>query len=809
VVDPVKIASAELLEFDALKRLLLRYVSSPLGRLEIEKVQPGVDRAALEETLAQTGEAIEYLQSASRPHPAARGAAVRLHFDTLREPAQALGKLRLEGACLEAAESRELTELLDVAADIRRLLLSVAQRFPRLGALAEKLGEFSPLVRDLAGKILPDGTVVDHATPELARLRRDTERQRVLIQESLERFLRSHREADVLQEEFVTIRNERFVVPVIAGRQKKIEGVIHASSGSGHTLFVEPLETIELNNDLVRLTEEELREVHRILREMTARLRQSQGPIQRTAAVLAELELLFAKADFALDFGCVIPSFSPPEARRLRLRDARHPLLEDVLRRQKRPIVPVSLALDDECRTLLISGPNTGGKTVTMKTVGLLALMAQSGLPVPCLEAEFPIFGQVLADIGDNQSIQESLSTFSAHIARVREMLDAADSGSLVLLDELGRATDPEEGGALGVAVIEHFRATGAFTLASTHLLALKIYGAGVPGVTNASMGFDDRTLEPTYVLMTGAPGKSAGLEIARHLGMPEHLIDEARQRLGSRERDVAVFLSELHQRLEDVSGRERELREQTASLAAREQALTKQWSDRESAKLKELDRRCDLVLERFEEQARETLAGILQEPERKKSAGGALRQVARLKRELREEMEVTVLSTRSDSRGGVLERPKIVEGARVRLSGVRAPARVRRLLDGGRIEVEAGFMKLQIPADDVLEVLPDAPGVSLPQKVSFDAAPLVSGAVEELNLIGQRAEEAIDHVEKFLDTAILADVTQVRIVHGHGMGILRRAVAEYLAKHPNVAKSYPAEQNQGGAGATIVELKG
>jgi DNA mismatch repair protein MutS2 len=804
----MRTTSADLLEFDALKGLLARYVSSPLGRGEIEKIGPQTGRSALEEVLAEAGEAIDYLRAASRPHPAVRGAVVRLRFDSLPDPAEALGKLRIEGACLEAKEIRELTELLDTATDVRRLLASVTERFPRLAARSQSIGEFSSLVRDLTGKILPDGSVADHASPELARLRRDIEKQRKSIQESLERFLRQHREEDVLQEEFVTIRNERFVVPVIAGRQRRIEGVIHGASGSGHTLFVEPLETIELNNELVRVIEQELREIHRILREMTARLREFQPSIEGTVSVLAELELLFAKADFACDFDCVIPRFSPPSARRLVLKQARHPLLEDVLRRQKKPIVPVSLSLDDDCRSLLISGPNTGGKTVAIKTVGLLALMAQAGLPVPCSEAEFPLFRQVLADIGDNQSIQESLSTFSAHIARVRQMLEAADSGSLVLLDELGRATDPEEGGALGVAVLEHFRSTGAFTLASTHLLALKIYGAGTAGVVNGSMGFNEVTLEPTFVLKLGAPGKSAGLEIARHLGVPDALIEQARGRLGSHERDIAQFLSELHRRLEEAARLEKELREQRASLAAREESLERQWRERESAKLKELERRCDLVLEKFEAQARETIEKIVAGAERKKVAGPALRQVGKLKRELREEIETTVLSTEDESRQGELARPKITEGARVRLRGVREPARVRRKLAGDLIEVEAGFMKLQVPIDEVLEVLPAAAGAALPRHVSFDAAPLSSGSVQEINVIGQHVEEALAQVEKFLDNATLADAARLRIVHGHGMGILRRAVAELLAKNPNVEKFYAAEQNEGGAGATIVELK-
>lgn len=804
----MKITSATLLEFDSLKTLIGRYVSSPMGRQRLDQVVPSIDRAALEENLAETGEAIEYLQAASRPQPTARGAAVRLQFDALPDPAEALAKLRIEGSCLEAKEVRELTELLDVATSVRLVLASVGGRFARLAARSQGIADFRSLAGELAGKFLPDGTVADHASPELARLRRDIERQTKLIQDSLERFLRLHREKDVLQEEFVTIRNERFVVPVIAGRQRRIEGVIHGSSGSGHTLFVEPIETIELNNDLVRVTEEELREVHRILREMTARLRERRESIQAAAASLGELELLFAKASYACDFDCVIPRFSPEGSRRLLLKEARHPLLEDVLRRQRKPVMPVTLALEDECRTLLISGPNTGGKTVAMKTVGLLALMAQSALPVPCSEAEFPIFHQVLADIGDNQSIQESLSTFSAHVARIQEMLASAGAGSLVLLDELGRATDPEEGGALGIAVLEHFRVSGAFTLASTHLLALKIYGAGTAGVVNGSMGFNEQTLEPTYVLKTGAPGKSAGLDIARRLGMPESLIEQARQRLSNQDRDIARFLSELHRRLEEATRLADELRGQKDALTAHEAALAKQWADRESAKLKEMDRRCELILEKFDVQAKETIERIVAGASQKNASAQALRQVGRAKRELREELETTVLSTRDESRQGDLQRLKIVEGVRVRIKGVREPARVRRKLAGDLIEVEAGFMKLQVSVDDVLEVLPPGAGAALPKHVSFDTAPLASAAIQELNLIGQRAEEACAQVEKLLDNAMLADVARVRIVHGFGTGALRRAIAELLSKHAGVEKFYPAEQHDGGGGATIVDLK-
>ncbi len=802
--------SADVLEFESLRELLARYMASPLGRAELSKVQPRTDRARLEEELAEAEEATEYLRAASKPQPATRGAAIRINFSSIPDITASVHKLRIEGAALEPKEISDVLGFLDSAADARSILQSVAERFPRLGRRAQAIGEFRTLLNDLAGKIEPDGTIPDYASVALGRLRRDIERQKKSVQDSLERFLRAHHEEGVLQEEFVTIRNERFVVPVIAGQRRKIDGVIHGASSSGHTLFVEPLETIDLNNELVRLTEEEMREVHRILRELTERLRGYADSILSTLVTMGELELIFAKAKFAAEFDCVRPRFSPENAPRLWLKHARHPLLEDVLRRERKTAVPISLELNAACRTLLISGPNTGGKTVALKTAGLLALMAQAGLPVPCSEAEFPIVGQVLADIGDYQSIAQSLSTFSAHISHIREMLLDVTPDSLVLLDEIGSATDPEEGGALGVAVIDHFRASGAFTLASTHLVALKIYGANTEGVLNASMGFDDETLAPTYKLHVGLPGKSAGLDIASRLGMPESIIRRARESMSDRERDISRFLSELHRRVEEASARERRLAEMQVELAAREKELAREWEKRESAKLKELERRCELVLANFESQARETIERMQQTAERKKAMEQAQRSVAKAKRELREEFETTVLATKDDARQGELgQRLKIEEGARVRLKGIREPARVRRVLGEDRIEVEAGFMKMQVPVEDVLEVLPAADGGGkLPKNVSFHPAPQLNPAAQEINVIGEHAEEACARVEKFLDSAVMATASRVRIVHGHGMGVLRKAIAKLLAESPHVEKYYPAPQNEGGAGATIVELK-
>jgi len=797
--------SADLLEFDALRGLVARYVRGPLGQAEIAKLEPRSDRAALEGSLGDVAEAMAYFEASEQRQTAARGAAIRVRFDSIPEIAKALSLLRIEGAVLEAQQILDFTRLLEQAGEIRGVLNLAAPKYERLAARAAALFDPRGILRELSGKVLPDATLADDASVALNRLRRDIERQQRSIQASLERFLRAHHDDGTLQEEFITLRNDRFVVPVVAGQQRKVYGVIHGASGSGHTLFVEPLETIDLNNELVRLREEEQREVHRILRELTGLLRNQMVQIEATVEALAELEVLFAIAEFAREFRCTIPRFSPDSDRQLILREARHPLLEDVLRRQQKKVVPISLALDGAERTLLISGPNTGGKTVSMKTTGLLALMALAGLPVPAAEAEFPLFEQVLADIGDQQSIAESLSSFSSHIAHVRDMLLDVTPQSLVLLDELGRATDPEEGGALGVAILDMFRSNGAFTLASTHLLALKVYGATTEGVVNASMGFDETTLEPTYVLRLGAPGKSAGLDIAERLGLSPELIERARSKMSGQERDIARFLDELHQRVDSLAAAEREMHRQTDALASREKAVAQEWEQRETAKFREMEDRLEAAIARFEKEGRETIQKIQESGEQRKALEHAERRVAKAKREFQEQARETVFGGTTAAK----TRVAIKEGSRVRLKGVREPARVRRKLNDDRIEVDAGLMKLQVSIDDVEEVLSGAPDqVRLPRNVSFEPGPKWDVSYREINVIGQRAEEARDNVDKFLDSASLASVDRVRIVHGHGMGILRKAIAELLATNPHVEKFYAASPAEGGTGATVVELK-
>jgi len=806
----MRITSGETLEFEALKQLIDRYLSTPLGRRELEKVRPLTERHRIRSFLDETAEAIEYMRlarNAANPSGKGGGSALRLRFAAPSGIERTVQKLRIEGAALDGKEIFDLTGLLDRCGEARHLLTSFPEKYPILSRRAEPIADFRPLLRDLAGKILPDGSVADDASVNLNRLRRDQEKQQRLIQQSLERFMRKHRDDGTLQEEFVTIRNDRFVLPVVSGQQRKVNGVIHGASHSGATLFVEPLETIDLNNELVRLRDEEFAEIHRILADLTARLSKHAQEIRYAVDAMAVFEFIFAKADFALDFDCAIPKLSPEDQRRLHLKNARHPLLEDLLKRQGKTVTPTSLTLDEANRTLLISGPNTGGKTVAMKTIGLLCLMAQAGIPVPAEEAEVPVLDQVLADIGDHQSIQESLSSFSAHVASVKSMLEAATRDSLVLLDELGRATDPEEGGALGVAMLDTFRSSGAFTLASTHLLALKVYGSNTPGVVNGSMGFDETTLEPTYVLRVGAPGKSAGLDIASRLGLPVALIERARGLLSTNERDIAKFLSELHAKLDAVTQQEARLRAELARLVEKEAALERDYAKKRDSKLQELEEKSRTLAAQFEQQAKQTIDEITHNVEQRKATENALRKVAKARREFLEDVTVTVEKEKPVQP----DKPslRIEEGAKVKLKGIRQPARIRKI-HGDRIEVDAGLMKMQIGFDDIEEVLDRAAEAKLlPKNISFQQqGPSWDVTYSEINVVGKHAEQAVDEVDKFLDNAALAQVDRVRIVHGFGMGVLRKAISKMLSANPHVSRFYEASQHEGGGGATVVELK-
>ena len=696
--------------------------------------------------------------------------------------------------------------------------------------LSAQIADFTDFLRAFRNKILPDGTLDDKASPELARIRRDIEKQRRSIQESLRGYLRRLSEGGAVQDELVTIRGERFVIPIKVEQKRRAQGVVHGASSSGQTVFVEPLETIEQNNELVRLFDEEQAEIHRILVDMTRRIGESAGSILAAAETLAELELQFAKAKFAEEYNCVPVALSSEDSlegsrprpsvsskARLVLINARHPLLERNLKAKGGRVIPTTIELEGETQELVITGPNTGGKTVVLKTVGLLALMAQSGIPVPADRAELPIFDAVLADIGDYQSIEQNLSTFSAHVTNIDFISHTATTHSLVLLDELGSATDPEEGAALAVAIADHFRRLGCIAVISTHHTSLKVYGANTGGVLNASVGFNEATLQPTYELKIGVPGASAGINIAQRLGLNPTIIDDARARLGSQARDVGEFLDRLHSDLREVEAERLRLQTREEEIQRERNHLATEGKKEQQAKIKEMEKKLDSLLRDFEYHAREMINVIQDRAAAQKLSKDAERRVSKLRREFREQFDSAVVAhTTGADQDDPHAQPQLVkhvsEGDTVKLKSVGRPALVARRIDDNHFEVEIGAMKMKIAREDIAEVLvrsSDSPvkaararGISVSLENEDKAAP------SEINVIGRTVDDATREVEKFVDRAFLAGLPRVRVVHGSGMGILRKALRQYLQKHPHVESVIEPPQNEGGGGATVVELR-
>ena len=835
-----------LLEFPELLELLGRYVGSPLGQARLQSLSPSQDIAAIRKRQALAAEAREYLRlqhSGGVAGGVAGGSAEGtsappqpVSFSGFGEPSTLLSKLGVQGTTLELAEITALLGLAERVLEVRRALVSARRRFPELAAVADRLGDFQELLKQWRGKILPNGELDDRASPALQRLRREIEKQRAVILSSLRNLMRSLAEGSPSQDEIVTVRGDRFVVPVRIANKSQVKGVVHGSSSSGQTIYMEPLETIELNNDLVRLREEELREIHRILQAMTTALRERVAELNTSAECIGVLDLAFACGHFAKEFDCVIPQFISREApARLRLVNARHPLLEALFRKKGVTVVPVSLELESEARVLVISGPNTGGKTVALKTAGLLAMMALAGLPVPATEAELPLFDRILADIGDSQSIQESLSTFSAHLVNIAAMMAATTPDSLILLDELGSATDPEEAGALAVAVVDRFRSTGAFTLASTHHMALKSYAANTPSVLSANMGFDEETLAPTYHLEIGRPGKSSGIAMAERLGLPHDVVERARQSLSSAHLEVEQFLARLKADADAATRMRADLETRLSALEKREREWNETQHKKELERAAAWQRELDALLRNLEERAEQKLRELSSQAPRAMRPQEVSKKAAQVTSKLRQQAQEDLRQTLVAHLGGDLGSElggDIVGGSAAggqaaaplniflppRKAGVGDSVKLKSLgktgvvrsKSGDSLEVEVGLLRTRVTLDDVEEVIPARAQVAAPQaaRVHVTLEPVTHGSLSEINVIGDTADEARRRVDKFLDNAYLASLSRVRVIHGSGKGILRKSLAEMFAEHPHVEKFSAAPQEEGGAGATIVELK-
>ena len=817
IPSPAAHADYAALEWEPLLALVSGFATSSVGRNAILDLKPSTDEEWMVRQHRLTGELRLLLEE-----------QVSIPVGGLIDPTQLAAKSQIAGAAFEAAELQSIARLANDVAGWQALLREPPARLAgKLDGLAQLSAALTtslrPLVESIERKILPDGTLADDASPELRRIRRDQERQQRVIEESLRAALRKLSAEGSTQEDLITIRGERFVIPVRSELKRRVSGVVHGASSSGQTVYVEPLETIEQNNELVRLFEEEQAETHRIFVALTRQVSGYAHALVEGARVLALVDSLQARACFARDYGCVAPGFG---ADRLCLEEARHPLLEKHLRATGGHVVPLTLELTAEARQMIVSGPNTGGKTVTLKTTALLAMMAQAGVPVPAAAARFPVFTAFLADIGDAQSIEADLSTFSAHIVNLDRLSRLADARSLVLLDELGSATDPEEGAALAVAVASHFLAAGAWTLVSTHHTSLKVFAANTPGVLNAAAGVDEVTLAPNYHLRLGVPGASAGIQTAARLGLNPRIVEAARQRLGSQQKDIARFLDRLHNEVTQLEVDRKAARQEQYALNQERTRLAREGDVEMRNRVRELEQKLASLLKDFEFQMRENVRAIEDRAAQTKLSKEAERRINRMRREFQESFNQTVVAHRTGAdQGDANAQPHLLRhvapGDKVLLKSMGKVATVQREVEKDLFEVALGPIKMRVRRDDLGEaqtaVRESRPGEQYDPLAAARRQKGVQVTVSshgsddmrmEINLIGRTVDEATEELEKYLDRAFLAGLPRVRVIHGHGAGILRRGVREFLKSHPHVAAIEEAPQNEGGQGATLVELR-
>jgi DNA mismatch repair protein MutS2 len=781
--------SLAMLEFPHIREILAEYTSFSASRDLALSLQPMQNHERISLLLQQTAEARQLL-------------ALDKDFSigSTHDIREKVKLAALEGI-LDASSLIEVKETLGALHDLRRYLKSISGDFPLLWNIAEGIAELHQIEKDIETCIDPTGEVLDSASPALADIRAQLRTTRSQILEKLESIVRSPRGDRFLQEDVITEREGRYVLLVKVEHRHDIKGIVHDISNTGATVFMEPTATVGLGNAIRELVAEERHEVEKILRLLSAEVGAHREDIDHSIELTAELDLILAKARYARRINAVEPIISNPSGDgknkigSIKLINARHPLLGD-------KAVPFSMELGDSFSVLVITGPNTGGKTVTLKTIGLLSVMVQAGMPIPADDAsQLPIFDGVFTDIGDEQSIEQTLSTFSWHMGNIVHIIEKATGNSLVLLDELGTSTDPTEGSALARAILHHFLARGTLTVATTHFSDLKAYAHTTPGLNNASLEFDPKTLTPTYHLTIGAPGGSNALATAARLGIPAEIINDARSMLSGHSQEMETLLTNLTEEKQKIASLQNELEAERDNFAIRSADLEKELQRIRTEERKNIQSERDEIVReaaQLHKEIRQVTAEL-----RKEKSTTKLEQARRSLAKVREQLNS---KTWQPPAGEMLEEDtsviKIGDTVLVKEAGLTATV-MAISKETQEVEIQAGNTKMRLGLSSVVKTATPLQG----QVVSPIKTPPSRRVPMELDLRGKRADEVEPLLDTYLNDAVQANIVQARIIHGIATGTVRNIVREFLQNHP-LAKSFrPGNHDEGSDGVTIVRL--
>jgi DNA mismatch repair protein MutS2 len=787
ILDPT---TREALEFDALLEQAAALAETAPGARRTRAIEPASNTTTAQGLQAQTTEARRWIEQLS---PRLSG---------LDDPEPVLAALRVAGLSLEPAQILVACCYIGRAAEIKGAMKARSTDFPVLWKLAEKIADLGDWKRSVTKALDGEGNVLDSATPEIRRVRSAIRQKREELNRTLERYFSR---PEVIQDSYVTERNGRYVIPVRAERKQEVEGVLHGASSSGATVFLEPLPVVGMNNELALLLEQEALEVSRIIQELTSSLRRQLVHFDTLVEAITQLDVTAARARLGLRQQAVEPALGGPG---IEILQARHPLLMHFIGAGN--VVPVDVRLNAQTKVLVISGPNTGGKTAALKTVGLLALMSHCGFQVPAREARFPMFSGIRADVGDHQSLQQSLSTFSSHILRLKEILAETAGETLVLLDELGAGTDPSQGASLALAVLETLVAKGAHVIVTTHLERLKAFAQDRGFAENAAVEFDEQSLRPTFRLISGISGHSNALTIAQRIGLDREIVDLARSKIGNRELEMENYLQRLNEDAQKLAAAREELQRKSQELDRERIRQRIEAEEKLARRQQELEERLAQLQRQFEESLKLELAGISDKVERQRRLAAEKRKAEALRESFRRQAlgyiavaDQRASSERDDGRASGTPEPR----ARVLVISLDQPG-VFLGMEGKQAVVEIAGKKVRLaPADLRCLEEPPAAALRLPSNVSFTPA-AGEEVPHELNLIGKTVDEALPEVDKFLDKAALESYASVRLIHGRGSGRLAKALREFLQGHLHVASARAGNEREGGNGVTVVELR-